>query len=205
MENFYNLVENQSAGFDNDQPFDKEAWVQRKQAERAKLYEAIDDMTDLTFSSVKTLSDYLSIQARLGRTSVSNALIVLAQKPDATYVMSFDDWHQRGRAVKRNEKALMVLEASGEYRRNDGTTGTSFDTKRVFDVSQTLGKPMRKREQASLRSRLKALVTDTPIFIEVSDSVSQEIGALYSDKDSTVYVAPNMDGEAPCTLPARRV
>jgi len=196
MENFDNLFENQSSGINNDQPFDKEVWSQRKQTERAKLYEAIDGMTDLTFSSCKTLSDYLGMQSRLGRTSVANTLLVLAQKPDATYVMSFDDWHQRGRSVKRNEKALMVLEANGEYQREDGTTGTSFDAKRVFDVSQTQGKPLREREQASLRSKLKSLVTDTPVPINVSDSVAQEIGALYSDKDNTVYVARNMDGEA---------
>ncbi len=196
MENFDSLFENQSSGFNNDQLFDKEVWAQRKQAERAKLYEAIDGMTDLTFSSAKTLSDYLGMQSRLGRTSVANTLLVLAQKPDATYVMSFDDWHQRGRSVKRYEKALMVMEANGEYQREDGTTGTSFDVKRVFDVSQTQGKPMREREQASIRSKLKALVTDTPVPINVSDSVSQEIGALYSDKDNTVYVARNMDGES---------
>ena len=193
MENFDNLFENQSSGFNNDQPFDKEAWAQRKQAERAKLYEAIDGMTDLTFSSAKTISDYLGMQSRLGKMSVANTLLVLAQKPDATYVMSFDDWHQRGRSVKRNEKALMVLEANGEYQREDGTTGTSFDAKRVFDVSQTQGKPIREREQTSIRSKLKALVTDTPNPVKVSDSISQEIGALYSDKDNTVYVARNMD------------
>lgn len=39
-------------------------------------------------------------------------------------------------------------------------------------------------------------MTDTPVPINVSDSVAQEIGALYSDKDNTVYVARNMDGEA---------
>lgn len=196
MENFDSLFENQSSGLHNDQPFDKEAWAQRKQEERAKLYEAIDGMTDLTLSSPKTLSDYISMQSRLGRTSVANTLLVLAQKPDATYVMSFDDWHQRGRSVKRNEKALMVMEANGEYQREDGTMGTSFDAKRVFDVSQTQGKPVREREQASIRSKIKALVTDTPVPVKVSDSVSQEIGALYSDKDNTVYVARNMDGEA---------
>lgn len=74
--------------------------------------------------------------------------------------------------------------------------GTSFDAKRVFDVSQTQGKPLREHEQASIRSKLKALVTDTPVPVKVSDSVSQEIGALYSDKDNTMYVARNMDGEA---------
>jgi hypothetical protein len=152
-------------------------------------------MTGKTLSYPAALSDYLTMQSRLGRTSVANTLLVLSQKPDASYVMSFDDWQQRGRAVKRNEKALLVLEASGEYERTDGTAGTRFDVKRVFDVSQTHGQPLRERMQAPMRSRLKALVTDTPVPVRVSDSVSQEMGALYSDRDNTVYVARNMEGE----------
>jgi len=196
MENFDNLFENQNNGKQEHQPFDKEAWAQRKQEERTHLYETIDGMTDITLSSPEALSNYLNMQARLGRTSVANTLLVLAQNPEASYVMSFDDWHERGRSVKRNEKALQVLEASGEYQREDGTMGTSFDVKRVFDISQTYGKPVRERSQAPIRSRLKALVTDTPVPVKVSDSVSQEIGALYSDKDNTVYVARNMDGAA---------
>jgi hypothetical protein len=196
MENFDNLLENQNTRGQANQPFDKEAWAQRKQAERAHLYETIDGMTDLTLSSPEVLSNYLAIQSRLGRTSVSNTLLILAQNADSSYVMSFDDWHERGRSVKRNEKAMQVLEANGEYERADGTMGTSFDVKRVFDVSQTYGKPLRERTQAPIRSRLKALVTDTPVPVRVSDSVSQDMGAMYSDKDNTVYVARNMDGAA---------
>ncbi len=135
MENFDNLLENQNTRRQADQPFDKEAWAQRKQAERAHLYETIDGMTDLTLSSPEALLSYLAMQSRLGRTSVSNTLLILAQNPEASYFMSFDDWHDRGRSVKRNEKALQVLEASGEYERADGTMGTNFDVKRVFDVN----------------------------------------------------------------------
>jgi len=196
MENFDNLFENQNNGKQENQPFDKEAWAQRKQEERAHLYETIDGMTDLTLSSPEALSNYLNMQSRLGRTSVANTLLILAQNPEASYVMSFDDWHERGRSVKRNEKALQVLEANGDYQREDGTMGTSFDVTRVFDVSQTYGKPVRERTQAPMRSRLKALVTDTPVPVKVSDSVSLDIGALYSDKENTVYVARDMDGAA---------
>ena len=196
MENYDSLFENQSTEKQANQPFDKEAWAQRKQEERALLYETIDGMTDLTLSSPEALSNYLNMQSQLGRTSVSNTLLILAQKPDASYVMSYDDWQQKDRAVKRNEKALQVLEASGEYQREDGTMKTNFDVKRVFDVSQTSGKPLRERTQAPTRSRLKALVTDTLVPVKVSDSVSQDMGALYSVKDNTVYVARDMDGAA---------
>lgn len=196
MENFDSLFENQNTRKQENQPFDKEAWAQRKQEERAHLYEVIDGMTDLTLSSPEALSNYLNMQSRLGKTSVTNTLLILSQKPDASYVMSYDDWQEKGRAVKRDEKALQVLEASGEYQREDGTMGTSFDVKRVFDVSQTSGKPLHERTQAPIRSRLKALVTDTPVPVKVSDSVSQGMGALYSVKDNTVYVARDMDGAA---------
>lgn len=195
MENYDNLFENQSAGQQNSQSFDKEAWAERKQAERVRLYETIDETADKTLSHPGALSDYLTMQSKLGRTSVANTLLVMAQKPDTSYINSFDDWHQRGRSVKQNEKALLVLEANGEYERDDGTMGTSFDVKRVFDISQTHGQPLRKRTQVPVRSRLKALVTDTPVPVKVSDAVSQDIGALYSDKDKAVYAARNMDGE----------
>ncbi len=195
MENYDSLFENQNSGQQQSEPFDKEAWAQRKQEERAHLYEIIDGMADKALSDPAALSNYLAMQSRLSRTSMANTLLVLAQKPDASYVMSFDDWQQRGRAVKRNEKALLVLEADGEYERADGTMGTRFDVKRVFDVSQTHGQPLRERTQAPIRSRLKALATNTPIPIRVSDSVSRKIGAMYSDKDKTVYVARNMEGE----------
>ncbi len=65
-----------------------------------------------------------------------------------------------------------------------------------YDMSQTYGKPLRERTQASMRSRIKALVTDTPVPVKVSDDVSQGMGALYSVKDNTVYVARDMDGAA---------
>lgn len=195
MENYDSLFENQSASQQHGQQFDKEAWAQRKQEERAHLYEVINGMADKTLSDPEALSGYLAMQSRLGRTSVANTLLVLAQKPDTSYVMGFDDWQQRGRAVKRNEKAIMILEADGEYKREDGTMGTSFDVKRIFDVSQTHGQPLRERTQASMRSRLKALTTNTPVPIRVSDSVSQDIGAMYSDKDNTIYVARNMEGD----------
>ena len=97
MENFDNLFENQYVGKQAARPFDKEAWAQRKQEERAHLYETIDGMTDLTLSGPEALSNYLTMQSQLGRTSVSNTLLILAQNPEASYVMIFDDWHERGR------------------------------------------------------------------------------------------------------------
>lgn len=194
MESFDSLFDTQAKN-QPEQPFDKEAWAQSKQAQRAELYEMVDETADRALCEPDMLTAYLRMQARLGKTSVSNTLLITAQKPDATRVMSFEDWQQKGRSVKRNEKALLILEANGEYQREDGGMATSYDVKRVFDVSQTHGKPVSQRATFSmpLRAKLKALMTDTPVPVKPSEKVSESIGALYSPEDNTVYVARTQD------------
>lgn len=194
MENFDSLFDTQGTS-QPEQPLDKEAWAEKKQAQRAELYEMIDETADRALCEPNILASYLQMQARLGRTSVSNTLLITAQKPDATRIMSFEDWQQKGRSVKRNEKALLILEANGEYQREDGSMATSYDVKRVFDVSQTHGKPVSQRITLSMpmRMKLKALMTDTPVPVKPSERVSESIGAVYSPEDNTVYVARTQD------------
>lgn len=194
MESFDSLFDTQ-AKTQPEQPFDKEAWAEKKQAQRTELYEMIDEMADRVLCEPDMLATYLRMQAWLAKTSVSNTLLLTAQKPDATRVMSFEDWQQKGRSVKRNEKALLILEANGEYQREDGSMATSYDVKRVFDVSQTHGKPVLQRATLSmpLRAKLKALMTDTPVPVKPSERVSESIGALYSPEDNAVYVARTQD------------
>ena len=190
MENFDSLFQEQGS----EQPFDKETWAERKQQERRQLFEAIDKMADKTLSDTGMLTDYLNMQSRLGKTSVGNTLLVVSQKPDATYIADYDDWQKKGRSVRKGEKGLLVLEADGEYARDDGSMGVSFKAKSVFDVSQTYGQTIRQRTQVPIKSKLRALMTDTPIPVKLSDSVSQDIGALYSREDKAVYVARGLDG-----------
>ncbi len=196
MENYDSLFENQPKHAEEKpaQQYDREAWIEQKRTQRQALYDTIDEMADKTLSDPSALSDYLNTQARLGKTSVANALLVTAQKPDATQLMSYDDWQQKGRSVKKGEKAIEVLEANGEYERPDGTMGINFDVKRVFDVSQTYGKPIRERSAPPIKNALKAIMTDSPVPIRLSDDVSQGVGALYSSKENAIEVARNLDG-----------
>ena len=189
MENFDSLFSNQQQC--SEQPFDKKQWAQQKQEKRQELYDTIDEMADRTLSEPEMLAAYIKTQARLGMTSVANTLLIAAQKPEASYVMSYDDWTQKGRSVKRGENGFFILEANGEYTREDGSLATSYDAKCVFDISQTHGKPIQQRATLSmpLRSKLKALMTDAPVPIKPSENVTESVGALYSQEDNTIYVA----------------
>jgi len=192
MENYDTLFEQQLE--QSEQPFDREAWAQQKREHRQELYDLIEEMSDKTLADPSALSDYLNMQARLGKTSVANTLLVVAQKPDATFVANYDDWQKRGRSVKRGEKGTLVLEANGEYERPDGTMGVNFDVKRVFDISQTYGKPVRERTDPPIKSALKAITTNVPVPVKLSEGVSQSVAALYSEKDNAIYVARGVEG-----------
>ena len=176
MENYDNLFEQQPE--QTEQPFDREAWAQPKREQRQELYDLIEEMSEKTLTDPSALSDYLNMQARLGKTSVANTLLVVAQKPDATFIANYDDWQKRGRSVKRGEKAALVLEANGEYERPDGTMGVNFDVKRVFDISQTYGKPIRERTAPPIKTALKAITTNVPVPVKLSEGISQSVGAM---------------------------
>lgn len=192
MENYDNLFEQQPE--QTEQPFDREAWAQQKREQRQELYNLIEEMSEKTFTDPSALSDYLNMQARLGKASVANTLLMIAQKPNATFISGFDDWQKRGRSVKRGEKAALVLEANGEYERPDGTMGVNFDVKRVFDISQTYGKPIRERTAPPIKTALKAITTNVPVPVKLSEGISQSVGAMYSEKDKTIYVAKGVEG-----------
>jgi len=192
MENYDTLFEQQLE--QSEQPFDREAWAQQKREHRQELYDLIEEMSDKTLADPSALSDYLNMQARLGKTSVANTLLVVAQKPDATFVANYDDWQKRGRSVKRGEKGTLVLEANGEYERPDGTMGVNFDVKRVFDISQTYGKPVRERTDPPIKTALKAITTNVPVPVKLSDGVPSTVAAVYNEKDKTVYVAKGIEG-----------
>ena len=192
MENYDNLFEQQPE--QTEQPFDREVWVQQKREQRQELYDLIEEMSEKTLTDPSALSDYLNMQARLGKTSVANTLLVVAQKPDATFIANYDDWQKRGRSVKRGEKAALVLEANGEYERPDGTMGVNFDVKRVFDISQTYGKPIRERTAPPIKTALKAITTNVPVPVKLSEGISQSVGTMYSEKDKTIYVAKGVEG-----------
>ena len=193
MDNFDSIIEN-SIEKEQPQRLSTEEWAAKKQEERAKLYDMAADMADKVFADPQNLKKHLDVQARLGKASVNNALLAAAQKPETSYLLSYEDWQEKGRAVKRGEKAVMQLVANGEYERQDGTMGISMDTKRVFDISQTHSKPISQRAILSMpmKSKLKALTHNTPVPIRISDHEPQN--AMYDAQEKEIRVARGLDG-----------
>ena len=118
----------------------------------------------------------------------------LAQKPDATQLKDFDGWKDAGASIKRQQKGISILEPGEEYEREDGSIGTSYNVKRVFDISQTTA---RAKAQPSVsmddRLLLKALISRPTVPIQMVDDLPNHMGALYDHDQQVVFVRRGMD------------
>ena len=178
----------------NDQPFDKEAWKQQKKEQREAIYTMIDEAAVNVARDGDAFQKYLDVQSRFDRYSVSNALLIFAQRPDATELRDFDSWKEQGAYIRKNETGIFILEPGDEYQREDGTTGVSYNTKRVFDVSQT--GVIRKHEPPSFlgdRERISALVDHSPVPVHVSDTLPTGEKAIYKQDSREILVWRGLD------------
>lgn len=119
--------------------FDKEAWAAKKKAERDELYALADATAEAVCADGGKFREYLDVQAAFRNYSATNALLILATKPDACRLGDKDFWRDQGVYIKRQEfgRPIKIVESNGEYTRDDGSIGVSYNIKRVYDISQT--------------------------------------------------------------------
>jgi len=196
MNNFDDLFrqEQGQAAPISDQPFDKEAWAQKKQEQREAVYALIDEAATAVAQDGDTFQKYLNVQSRFDRYSVSNALLILAQKPEATRIADFDTWKEQGAYIRKKESGFYILEPGEEYQRQDGSTGISYNPKKMFDISQTGNS--RKREtpvHPDERTRIKALLAHAPVPVRISDALPSGVNALYQPDTREIQIRHGLD------------
>ncbi len=194
MENFDDLFAPQPTQ-QEDTSFDKDAWAARKQAERDNVYAMIDGYTADMICDGGLFQAYLDVQARFDRYSVSNAVLVAAQMPEATRLADFDAWKAMGVYVKRGADAITILEPGKEYtRQEDGSTGVFYNPKKVFDISQTSSRqqpaPSVVRDDRLL---LKALMNNAPCRFEISNELPEGVNMAYPSEAGVIRVRQGLD------------
>lgn len=178
-----------------EHPFNKEEWAAKKQQERAEAFEMLDNATEEAVANPETFRDYLLIQSRFGKYSVSNALLILYQNNEATYLADFETWKEKGVFVQKGERGITLLEPGNEFTREDGTTGFSINVKKVFDISQTNSERSYSRRMPDERRVLKALISSSPCDIRMTNELDGNVCARYVPKDDAIYIRQGLDGE----------
>lgn len=129
---------------------------------------AVDDkmkaLTDMLETGTKAVfeseryKEYLGVMAKFHRYSSRNSMLILLQKPEASYVAGFGAWKSMERSVNKGEKGIQIL-APAPYQKtvevtcDEGgkllpepqtkeVTVTAFRPAYVFDVLQTQGKEL---------------------------------------------------------------
>lgn len=134
--------------------------------------EKVKEITDKLEQGIKDLFDsdrykeYLSAMSKFHNYSFRNTILILMQKPDASYIAGFNAWKDKfKRDVRKGEKGIKIL-APAPYKREveetvfdksgnpvlnaDGSKKTAtktvtvpaFKVTTVFDLSQTDGKEL---------------------------------------------------------------
>lgn len=190
MNNFDDIFDTAVPG---EQPFDKDAWAERKQAERQAVYDLADTTTAEVCADGGKFHAYLDTQAHFDRYSVTNVLLIMAQMPTATQIKDFEAWKAAGASIKRQQRGFSILEPGNEYRRDDGTIGTSYNVKKVFDISQTTARlKIQPTVSTDERLLLKALIHHPPVPIQTVDELPGGAGALYDHGQQMVFVRRGM-------------
>ena len=119
------------------EPYDKAAYKEKKQSERRECFRIANETAESAASSEAVYSQYLNVQARFNRYSVTNALLLTAQYPSATRLASFKNWQKKNAKIMTGSKAILLLSPGKEFVREDGSIGAHFNVRKVFDISQT--------------------------------------------------------------------
>ena len=182
--------------------------AENKPTNRERLREITDGIEQgikELFESEKYMR-YLSVMSRFHRYSVNNTMLIYMQKPDATLVAGYNKWRdQFERHVKKGEHGITII-APTPYKKKIEEQKLDPDTKapildkdgkivteekeieipmfrpvKVFDVSQTDGKPL-----PELASSLSGNVPNYEAFMEAlrrSAPVPITFEAMAADTD----------------------
>lgn len=181
---------------------EKAAFVAESRNNRNRCYEMMEQMTQEVSADGGAFQRYLDTQSRFDRYTTTNVLLIMSQRPDARKIGAYGYWRDQGGYVRRQESPLLILEPGKQYVREDGTTGTYYNAKKVFDISQTtLGSMLPQEPDGKVGNRelLKALVSNPPASIRVltqeqlqEHPVPEDRGAEFSLEDNCIYVRAGM-------------
>lgn len=174
--------------------FNKVEWAKKKQKQREDAYGMVESTCEKMLTEGEAFQDYLKVQGRFDRYSVTNAVLVSAQMPEATKLKDYKKWRAERVYVDKGANKVVILEPGKEYIREDGTQAVSYNAKVVYDISQTSAKGKAGKEKTySMRQLLSALIDASPAAFQPTDELS--IPAFYDTDKQIIFVKTGLPEE----------
>ena len=177
------------------EPYSKDDWIKKRNENRALAYEMLETATE-ELNNPDTVMAYLDIQSKFDRYSVSNALLVAYQNPEATRLCDSKTWQKNHVFINKGETGIIILEPGKEYTREDGKTVTPYNAKKVFDISQTNARPRQNRVKTpDARVVAKAMITTSPVPVKISNELHEGVNAIYQPEAKMIFIRQGLEGD----------
>lgn len=183
------MTDNTNREFEKMNPDD---YKEMKQQEKNEVFEMLSASTQ-KLQDPEALKNYLDMQGKFLNLSVSNVLLIMEQKPEASWMRSFDDWKRDGISMNRGEKGVMILESTF-YQKRDGSMGKSSKVGRLFDISQTTAAD-RNVQMPQYKNVTDAIQYNLPVPLLPSQDIPGGYKVYFSPEDNRILVSEELTGK----------
>lgn len=175
----------------------KEEYAERKRTEKENVYQLIDTTAAVIVQDPQKFKAFLDTQSRMDRYSAANALLIFSQYPKATQLRAFDDWGKDNVKISKGARSVSILEPV-EYTKRDGTSGISYNVKKVFDISQTNARrPLAINANLDPKVFITVMFDISPVDVEMTNELPYDNQSAFYDGDrKTLYVKRNVGDSA---------
>ncbi|WP_296880344.1 hypothetical protein [Thomasclavelia sp.] len=193
MKDIYSrLMASQNASPKPAKKISREEYAKQKREQKNELYKMADRQLNKVISSPVQYLEFLKLTARLNYT-VTNLLLVMAQKPDAVFLKDSDYWKEKKLYIRQDEKGIQILKPDGEYEKSNGSAGTNYRVKYVFDASQiNTKKSFYKKPVMNVENLITGLTYESPVKLELTQMESIK-DVYYSSQKERIYYADQLE------------
>lgn len=172
----------------------KKEWIEQSKEDKEVALKMQDYEANEIGKSTAELIKFLDVQARFELYSVGNCLLITRQEPNAILCRDENEWSKRGYPIKSDKNPIIIIEASMPKIKEDGSKVTYFNSKRVYDITETSAPLPPKEDAISNKTLLSGLLKASPVNVnEVDDVGKEDKYALYSEENNCINVCKAQD------------
>lgn len=170
--------------------YTKEEYAEFKRNEKQQVYDLIDTTAEKVVSNETEFKKYLDTQSKFEQYSIGNIMLITAQMPQATQLKEFESWKNLKAYIKKFAQGVKILEPADSYMREDGTVGTNYNVKKVYDISQTNSRQRNGQMRYDDKILLKILLNSSLSRVKIVDNIpNTDRKALYELGSDTLFIA----------------
>lgn len=178
--------------------YSKEEYAAMKKAERDAVWAQVDTRMGEVLADGPALQNFLNFMSQC-RSSLPNQLLLSGQNADITDARTFQQWKDAGRHIRTGEEGYTAI--VGQVYENNGRKASGYNIGKVFDITQTRGRPVAPPAHHEVEELIAAAIENSPVPIQISDSLPDGIQAQYVPKSRAIYVRNGMDaGTTLCAI-----